>query len=156
GVAAAGDVGRGDQRHQLGVVRAALAEVAVEIDVHRDAYLRRHCSETRRRRAGLNYNTSPHFRAQTGDAPMLRLRALLGVLLVVVTAATLSAQSPPDSDLPKKGKRDKVTWGDLKGGPGGEPEAMRLLRDPAAKKALRLTAEQERTLGDALAKWQET
>src|SRR5262249_50529761 len=35
GVPAAGDVGGGDHRHQLGVVGAALAQVAVEIDVHR-------------------------------------------------------------------------------------------------------------------------
>ena len=34
GVEAAGDVGRRDERHQLGVERAAFAEVAVEVDVH--------------------------------------------------------------------------------------------------------------------------
>ena len=34
GVEAARDVDRRDQRHQLGIVRAALAEIAIEIDFH--------------------------------------------------------------------------------------------------------------------------
>jgi hypothetical protein len=32
---AAGDIRRGDQRHQFLIVRTALAQVAIEIDLHK-------------------------------------------------------------------------------------------------------------------------
>src|SRR5437764_13092487 len=35
GVEATGDVRRGDERHELGIERAAFAEVAIEIDFHK-------------------------------------------------------------------------------------------------------------------------
>jgi hypothetical protein len=31
---AAGDIGRGDERHQLVIVRAAFTQVAVQVEVH--------------------------------------------------------------------------------------------------------------------------
>ncbi len=35
GMEAAGDVGRRDERHQLGIVRAAFTEITIEIDLHK-------------------------------------------------------------------------------------------------------------------------
>jgi hypothetical protein len=35
GMEAAGDIRRGDQRHQFLIVRTALAQVAIEIDLHK-------------------------------------------------------------------------------------------------------------------------